>query len=158
MELPQKLPSRAKNCFSTKAPFEPGQKYVSQMVYSNDQWERRDFTPEAWVHVKEKGEFWHGSIPLKEEKKQDRSPLALFERRHALDPLSPVVFLLALYLERQKVLLYRPSLAKLPSRCYEEPINGTLYCVTPVALTKEEESRVIEELKEVIDHASGPGI
>jgi hypothetical protein len=153
MELPQKLPSRAKKCYQSEVPFQPSDAYVSQMILVGDSWERRDYTPEVWQTIQEKGEFWHGKIPPKEEKKLDRSPLGLFVKRHAQTPLSPIVFLLALYLERQKVLIYRPGLAKAPSRCYEEPSSGDLFCVTPQALSQDDEKSVLSELEEVLQGA-----
>jgi hypothetical protein len=151
MDLPQKLPVRSKKCSITQTPFQPGDAYVSQMIFEHDQWQRRDFTPDAWGKVEEKGEFWVGKIPLKEEKKQDRSPLALFLKRHKENSFSPIVFLLALYLERQKVLHYRPGLAKAPSRCYEEPISGELFCVTPTALSSDKEREVLTELEGLLE-------
>jgi hypothetical protein len=157
MELPQKLPSRAKKCFQSNVFFQPGDPYVSQMILEKETWERRDYTPEAWQTIQDKGEFWYGSIPPKEEKKRDRSPLGLFIKRHVENPMSPIVFLLALYLERQKVLIYRPGLAKAPSRCYEEPSTGDLFCVTPQALSREEEKRVLNEIEEVLQSAT-PGV
>jgi len=150
MEMPTKLPSRSKKCFSTQKNFAPGDAYASQLIWEGEQWERRDFSMEAWKSVEEKGEHWFGTLPEKEEKKKDTSLLALFKRRHAQDPLSPIVFLLALYLEREKVFLHRSALAKAPARCYEEPLSGDLFCVTPTVLSDKEEEMTLCELQEVL--------
>lgn len=144
MEPIQKLPSRSKTCFLSGDAFAPGEIYFSQMRLENEGWKRFDYSQASWDQVGEKGEYWEGFIPLKTAKKKDSGPLELFQKRHHEDPLSPIVYLLALYLEREKVLIYRPSLAKLPTRCYEEPMSGELYCVTPVTVS--DESAVLNEI------------
>ncbi|MCH9609266.1 MAG: hypothetical protein S4CHLAM45_14690 [Chlamydiales bacterium] len=127
-----KIPTRARICCKGGERLFPGSHYVSTLVLKEGEWERKDycltcFKGEGEVHT------WQGKIPPKEEKKltPDEEAYARFSLLVEKEQRDEMVYLLALYLVRKKMLVKRgPTF-------YENIESGELFEIKPIQVQED---------------------
>ncbi len=139
--MQKKIPVRASNCAQCSRVFQRGDSYVSQL--SEDT--RRDYCSICWekADFSDKGQFWHGKIPEKSEKKMRPDERALEFFQIGEDPKE--LTLLALYLQR------RGQVVKRKGSLYEIPETGEVIFFEPVSLTPQESEEITARLIERLD-------
>lgn len=135
-----KIPTRSRLCCKGEELFEPGSSYSSTIKWERGEWKRFDFCPKCFEKLGQQGPTWHGKIPLKQEKKltPDEEAYARFCSLHKNGQSPELLFLLALYLERKKMLI----------RChmtlFEEPNSGETFEVKSVAVNDQAKEELLE--------------
>ncbi|MFN0065559.1 MAG: hypothetical protein ACKVOH_04910 [Chlamydiales bacterium] len=143
-----KIPRRNKRCCQNAEPFLPGSTYISKILNGE---ERKDYCPACWEKVEEKGQFWVGKISEKRDLSPDKKALALFSTLVETRDKPPLLFLLALYLERNKELIRRPQLSGREERCYEVMESGELVFVPVLLVSPQEEAETLQELSHLFE-------
>lgn len=137
MNMKYSIPIRSRLCTSCGQKFLPG-----SSCYTLLEDERRsDSCKECYV-VDEKGIFWEVSIPEKKNN-NDNTALILLRKLYS-EKKGSTLFILALYLERNKQLLRRSS--KKEELIFEEPQSGELFFIETKVVTKERQDEIKEEL------------
>lgn len=119
------IPRRSRNCVKGQEPFSPGSLYYSRLVPAKEgEYSREDFCPECWKTEESESSHeagkvhWKGLVPKKTalEKKADSQEKALEALKNALDGPEEEdkkeALLIALFLQRKKVLISRGELSK----------------------------------------------
>ncbi len=125
------IPRRQHTCSACQAPLTHDSLYYSRLQWNDDQPAREDFCHQCWQSTTTKGCFWKGTVLAQDDtKKQAR----LTQNEEAIQQLHDALlsqyhhdaFILALYLERRKILALRQEISRSSHtiRIYEHPPSG----------------------------------
>ncbi len=99
------IPRRSRSCFQCQAPFLPGSVYYSLL---SENFERRDCCAGCFQNQPDKGKiYWKALIPEKPKQNTRHSERALSLLREIYKEQKETAYILALYLQRQKVIIRR---------------------------------------------------
>lgn len=96
------VPRRSRLCYQCSAPFVPGSIYYSLLT---DQ--RKDFCPNCFQNQMKGGIFWKAQIPEKPKVQTKQAERALDLLREIYQEQKETAYILALYLQRQKLIIKR---------------------------------------------------
>lgn len=150
------IPRRSHSCHHHQGSFCPGDDYVSYLYLSQEEWVRQDYCLTCWESKEEKNEgtFWRGKIPSKKTKVNPSHEKLFLLFRHLLEKdveiEKPLLFIVALILERQKRIFFRPEVKNKSHetlRHYEIPETGEMVSVPVLTLTVEESSNLFKNIE-----------
>lgn len=157
------IPKRARVCFRGQESFAPGTEYYSLLIGQDDRYGRQDYCLACWSIFTSENEseamrrYWKGVVPVKSI--QDKGNLSRDAR--AMELLKETVqgdsmeghfeaFVLALYLQRRKLLALRDEIEHDGSwmNVYEDLASEEIICVKKIALQHIDAKRIQESLSQ----------
>lgn len=157
--FPAHLPKRSTACHLGKEALRPGMSYVSHICELEDKYTREDYCIHCWETLQKKqrnteGSYWIGKIPLKKQEpvQYDHRAFALFrELLQSSENDQKLLTLLALYLERQKLIERRPQMKDRSNstvQFYEVIETGEMIGIQLCSLSQEDSEKMIHQLKQ----------
>lgn len=147
--MKEKIPRRSTHCVLGGELFTPGTEYMSQLIATENGWQRADYCLTCWEKTpkKKEGAYWRGRIPAKKEKKKtpDERALELFRKEE--DP--KLLSVLALYLQRRDQIIRRSEEKK--RLLFEIPETGEIIPVPKMHLSPEEGRKIGEQLVKLLN-------
>lgn len=153
------IPKRNKTCCLGEEPFAPGMEYFSVIYENPHSYTREDYCLPCWkkASLKKEAKYWKARVAAAEKKEdtqeqdaKNRKALGLLQRLlTSPDERSEAeAFVLALYLARQKQLIFRKQLrhAGIPYDLYEQESSGETISIRRMELDKLEVEKIRESL------------
>jgi hypothetical protein len=161
------IPRRSRVCCRTREKLEPGAEYISLILEGEGEGEyiREDILLSYWQQhpedelAKRAKSSWKSKIPLKPEAPKEQEEFLerayeMFLEHH--EKTSPEdllrAFVLALFLQRKKVFIFRQEMQHLDNPAYVFETQGAedIYCVPAVKPTEEQMKSLQDELSHEI--------
>lgn len=135
-----KIPNRARHCTAGQEPFEPGSKYTSTLDWQEGEWVRADYCDKCLHKKEDTAHTWQGQIPKKQEKKAepDEQAYSRFCTMYESKKQPELLYLLALYLERKKMLTRRGL------SFFEEVSSGKMFDIKPLKVDESAKQELLE--------------
>lgn len=159
------IPKRHLNCSRGAHPFSPGDKCYTFVSAEPNRWSRQDLCEACWFDLKSQGlpagikSHWQTKVQNKESLK----PLSKQKEERALDILKEIInkgspeeereaFVLALYLARKKLLIFRQEIELLGEvvYLYESVKTEELFSIKKTTLTPSDIENLQIRLSELL--------
>ena len=146
-----------RQCFKLQRPLREGEEYYSVIVESGDDFERRDYSAEAWDGPPEDAiGHWKCRIPKSDEKKLVLAPkevlISLLREMENSPDKAKARYLLALTMMRKRILRPAPtgSATARDALCVQVIEDDSIIEVPNCEINRSETEQLLEELNELM--------
>ena len=146
-----------RQCFKLERPLREGEYYYSVILPAGEDYERRDYSAEAWDGPPEESiGHWKCRVPKSDEKKLVLAPKEVLvgllrEMEHFPEKLKPR-YLLALTMMRKRILRAAPADATAAEDCLRVQVieDGTIIEIPHCEIGRSETEKLLEQLNELL--------